>query len=214
MSEQQGIDFQALCDQVSKPAIEPGAFAFWGGTCTETELLAFLRGWGLPRKEMPYCIWEYASEIIFDEQSLPGSDKLYLLQAGRVFGHRGDLALRREEGGFAWRYIGQAETRPPAGHDHEENDYWSAEPQARLHHYDGQHALLWGEWSPSAGRWFEDRVARANLSYPVVPADRVWLEYETFSRNGVIEFVWYKKLLPWQDQAAGKQVQQLGEEAE
>jgi hypothetical protein len=62
--------------------------------------------------------------------------------------------------------------------------------------------LLWGEeivdqeTRKPTGRWWEDRVAAAQLIYPaeLKGRSRVQLDFWRFTENGQTAFVWYRKL--------------------
>lgn len=171
--------------------------AIWGGVCAEAELPAFLTAWDLG--EMPFRIWEYASQIDFQRSTLP--DSISLLERGRLFGEGGDLTLRHDGAGFCWHFIGPPEARPPA--DHKAEDFWSSNHSLTFHRWD-ETALLWGERKDGAACWLDDRVGRANLNYPV-PGEwqRVQVGYWTFSHAGRTAFVWLRGLEEWKEAGNG-----------
>jgi hypothetical protein len=43
-------------------------------------------------------------------------------------------------------------------------------------------------------RWFDDRVAAANLAYPLKAKGRAYLHFWRYTDNGQTAFVWYRKL--------------------
>lgn len=196
MSQQ--VNFNDIVQMVTtQPLLGKEILSIWGGRCAEEDLLAFLQGWDL--SNMPYRIWEYASEIVFEKGTLPKN--AVLLQRGRLFGEDGDLELRRDGAEFAWRFIGKPEIRPPAGYDFDENNFWHRHSDVTFHQYK-QTALLWGE-SQGDGFWFDDRVAGAQLTYPAVTGKRVQLHYKVFSRAGQVQFVWYTGLSEWKEGSHG-----------
>jgi len=168
--------------------------SIWGGYCDERDLLQFLQEWGL--NSMPYRIWKYTSEIVFNQNKLPAN--IVLLQRGRLFGEGGDLEFRREGAGFRWRFIGPAGVQPPTG-DYGKHDYWVTHRGVTFHCHE-EMVLLWGQWNAEKGRWVEDRIGAAPLNYPV-PSEwqRVQVHYKAFSRAGRMEFVWYTGLSEWKE---------------
>lgn len=164
--------------------------SIWGGYCAKEDLLSFLWGWSL--NSMPYRIWEYTSEIVFDQNVLPAN--VALLQRGRLFGEGGDLELRREEAGFRWRFIGPAGIMPPDG-DHRAQNYWESHPDVWFHRYE-EKVLLWGQWDGQ--QWHDDRVGAAWLAYPAA-GGRLQVHYWVFSRSGQVAFVWYTGLSEWEE---------------
>jgi len=186
----QAVNFQHLVDQVYGQEVDSKALAIWGGTCPESKLSAFIQGWDL--STMPYCIWEHASEIVFQEGTLPA--EAGLLERGRLFGPGGDLSLRRDGDVFRWHFVGRAGAKPPAG-PYGTQDFWQAtgNEDARFHQAT-ETAQLWGERKEGFDLWFEDRVAGARLQYPTTHTGRVQIRYATFSRAGRVEFVWLREL--------------------
>jgi len=188
-----GVNFDNIVQMVTQPVVGKDDLSIWGGRCAEGDLLAFLQGWG-DLSSMPYRIWEYVSDIVFEKETLP--ENVALLQRGRLFGEDGDLEVQRDGEEFAWRFIGPASMRPPAGYDLAENDFWHWHDVA-FHQYK-QKALLWGERQDDK-RWFEARVAGAKLDYPDVTGKRIQLHYKVFSRAGRVQFVWYTGLSEWKE---------------
>jgi len=186
------IDFREQVERLWRAHSAGGARpAIWGGTIAVDALERFLKAWRLPRADMPWCLWEHASRITLDREKWP--ERLDLLERGRVFGEGGDLALRRDSAlrrdGALWRwsYIGPSGAQPPAGFQAE--DYWAAGERPVLHEY-SERVLLWGKWRAD-GRWYDDRVARADLVYPgLAGQERVSLRYRSYMAGGQVEFVW------------------------
>ena len=207
MSEQ--IKFEKLLAQVKQPLVGKGDLSIWGGTCSESALLDFIKGW--PLKRMPYRIWEYADRIQFERGGLPSQEDIVLLERGRLFGEDGesgkggDLELRRDGDSFRWRFIGKIgkdETAPLEGCD--ARDFWETHDDVAFHCY-RETALLWGKHD--GDRWHDDRVAAADLRYPVGDGEgapeRVQVEYKVYSRAGRVQFVWLTKLSEWKEENDG-----------
>jgi len=190
MSDRKPIDFANIVQDMAQSEKGQSDLAIWGGRCAESDLTTFLRQWDV--SGMLFRVWEYVSEIVFEQDSLP--QNVALLERGRLFGPGGDLDLRRDGAAFAWRFVGPAGAQPPAG-DYDAQDYWAKQPQAAFRQSE-ETALLWGE-SKDDG-WRDDRVGAAKLYYPVT-GKRVQLHYKTFSRAGQVEFVWYTGLSEWKE---------------
>jgi len=191
------VQFDDIVQMVTQPLVGKDDLSIWGGRCAEGDLLAFLQGWE-NLSSMPYRIWEYVSDILFEKDALP--EDVVLLQRGRLFGEGGDLEVRRDGEGFTWQFIGLEGARPPEGYDLEENDFWQQHDIA-FHQYE-QTALLWGE-RQGENDWFDNRVAGAELAYPGVAGKRVQLHYKIFSRAGRVQFVWYTGLSEWEEEKNG-----------
>ncbi|HEB64996.1 MAG TPA: hypothetical protein ENJ02_05590 [Chloroflexi bacterium] len=195
MSDKKAVDFTTLVEQVTKSQVGKEALSIWGGRCAESDLVKFLEQWN-NLAQMPYRIWEYASKIVFEKDTLP--DKAVLLQRGRLFGADGDLEVRRDGEKFAWRFVGPAGTQPPDG-DYQTDNYWDAHPDVVFFEEEAS-ALLWGQRQMNNGRWKENRVGAAHLAYPADPGwQRVQVHYKTFSRAGRPQFVWYTSLSEWKE---------------
>jgi len=192
MSNWPRVDFTQLVDKVAQSQRGWADLTILGGRCAEGDLLEFFRQWGLA--EMPFRVWEYASDITFEKDTLP--QNVVLLERARLFGTGGDLMLRRGGAAFDWRFIGPAGIQPPAG-DYGAQDYWAGCQEMTFHQHD-ETALLWGKWEND--HWTDDRVGAARLNYPA-PAgwQRVQICYKTFSRAGQVEFVWYTGLGEWKE---------------
>lgn len=184
------VDFKKLVEKVHQPQFSQMNLTILGGQCNESNLIEFLKKWDMI--EMPYRIWEYASEIDFGKNPLP--QNVVLLERGRVFGPRGDLMLNRNEAAFVWRFIGPGDIQAPAG-TYGMRDYWESHPNVKFHQYE-EAALLWGQWNGK--RWTEGRVAAAILCYPMV-GQRIQLHYKVFSYTGQVKFVWYTGLSEWKE---------------
>lgn len=196
------VDFNQLVAEVTKGKQYGEAdLAIWGGVCAEAELAAFLSKWSL--NEMPFRIWEYASRIDFNRDTLPGA--ISLLERGRLFGDGGDLELRRDGANFRWRFIGKPTTQAPFGHQPAPDNFWTKNKAVTFHRCDDS-ALLWGERKEDQARWFDDRVGRASLDYPEPAATAAWqrvrIGYWTFSRAGRVEFVWLRELAEGKEEQA------------
>lgn len=196
MSDRKRVDFGALVDEVWQDGWGRDHLSLWGGMFEEGKLSDFLEDWD--RSGMPYCIWEYVSEIVFQLKDTP-PENVALLERGRLFGPKGDLELRRDGDIFRWRFVGSHDVKPPEG-KYDTKDYWQVDGnQMATFHRHSERAILWGERKDGQTRWFEDRVGAAKLEYPTLaptPANwnRVQVCYDTFSRAGTVEFVWMREL--------------------
>lgn len=183
------VDFAELVAEVEQSPLGRNELTIMGGQCAESELPKIIEHWDSAK--MPFRIWEYSSEIIFERDTPPKN--LTLLERGRIFGEGGDLMLRRNGTGFSWRFIGPAGIQKPAG-NYSINDYWESN-QSSAFHQDKKTALLWGEWNGE--QWVENRVGAAKLNYPI-DGNRIQLHYKTFTYAGFVEFVWFTSLSGWE----------------
>lgn len=198
MNSPKPIIFSDIIHQMKLSQVGKTTLAIWGGRCGEDELLTFLRQWDLA--EMPYRIWEYASTIKFQKDTLP--EHAILLQRGRLFGPGGDLEVRRNGREFTWRFIGPAGAHPPEG-NYQAQNYWDSHSDAVFFEEEAR-ALLWGQRQVGNDRWKENRVGAAQLDYPASDGwQRVQIHYKTYSCAGQIEFVWYTNLSKWKEDNNG-----------
>jgi len=197
MSDKKAVNFTTLVEQVTKSQVGKEALSIWGGRCAESDLMKFLEQWN-NLAQMPYRIWEYASDIAFEKDSLP--DNAVLLQRGRLFGEGGDLEVRRDGAEFAWRFVGPADAKLPDG-KYDAHNYWG-DHSGVVFFQEKASALLWGERNEKKGKWYDDRVGAAELNYPT-SGKRVQIHYKTFSRAGRVQFVWYTGLSEWKEDDNG-----------
>jgi hypothetical protein len=183
------VDFPALAAQAKQSLFERNEFSLMGGQCAECEISELILQWDLA--SMPFRIWEYSSEIIFEKDTLPKS--IALLERGRLFGEGGDLMLRRNGTDIAWRFIGPAVIKKPVG-NFGTNDYWQTNQDSAFHQ-EKKTALLWGEWNGEI--WIENRVGSAKLNYPI-NGKRIQLDFKIFTQAGFVEFVWFTGLSEWE----------------
>lgn len=195
-----GTDFDRLVEQIAKSENQWShkQLAIWGGTCRPDQVDDLLKEWGLPNDGMSYCIWETSGSIGFERCA----DAETTLERARIFGADGDLSLRRHTDQFLWHFVGKQGIKPPQLDDGTDfsvpdNDFWQKEPNA-VFLREEKETLLWGERKAGQGRWHDDRVGWANLTYPIEVAEnsqtRPQLTYQTFSRAGQMEFVWYLRM--------------------
>lgn len=220
MSTKHAVEFAELLDALRAEENQYGRskLAIWGGECDEAHVSALLAAFNAPNGTMNYCVWETPRKIMFVENKPPES--ITRLEQARVFGARGDLALRREGKHFLWRFVGESETRPAhlvmqeadgiqaaIYFDDPLNDFWASEPNDAVFVRAQESALLWGERNSGETRWYEDRVGNARLEYPVEMENekqtRVRLHYWTFSRAGRVEFAWFRELEAVQEDSNG-----------
>ncbi|RMD65494.1 hypothetical protein D6833_02870 [Candidatus Parcubacteria bacterium] len=190
MSSQNPVDFAKIVEQVKQSQVGKESLSIWGGRCAENDLLTFLEGWQ-NLAQMPYRIWEYASDIVFQKGTLP--ENAILLQRGRLFGEGGDLEVRRDGQEFAWRFVGPAGTKPPNEEEYQAQNY----PDA-IFFEEKTSALLWGTRQDGDKHWKDNRVGAADLQYPE-DGKRLQLHYKTYSRAGRVQFVWYTGLSEWKE---------------
>lgn len=181
------IDFTELIEHIQADKAGADQFSSWGGDCAEAELLELLKSW--PNlNDMPYRIWEYTNSIKLERNSEP--DHARWLERGRLFGEGGDLSLRRDGDRFLWHFVGRPDVTklPTTGNP---RNFWETGSNVKFHKNE-ETALLWGRYDADLKRWFDDRAAKADLTYPVAKDwNRVQVNYWTFSRAGRVEFVWF-----------------------
>ena len=184
------IDFDKAVAALRNPAAQLGKdqIHIWGGQCREEVLSAFLKAWDFPACKMPLAIWEYADRIEFTGTT-PDAGGLALIERARLFGHGGDLSLRRDGEVFLWHFIGTFMPPVEAGGC----SFWDCNPQTVLRRRDAR-ALLWGENKGAGDLWEEDRTGWAKLRYPHPAVDRLTLKYAELSNGGQVAFVWWKEL--------------------
>jgi len=191
MRHSKRVNFKDLVKIVEESRCGHQDLSIWGGRCAQNSLKEFLSQWDLV--QMPYQIWEYASEICFEKNTVLQLQNETLLERGRLFGQGGDLELRRIGADLSWRFIGPKEMHPPNG-DNSAKNYWETHPEAFFHVHE-EKALLWGQWNAEKSSWTDDRVAAAQLNYPA-PTNwqRVQVVYKAFIRAGHVEFIWFTGL--------------------
>lgn len=163
-----------------------------GGEFDAEKVESFLSLWKMD--EMPDRIWEYAHRITFNEPKMRTPE---LLERAMLFGKGGCLNLRRDRGKFRWHFIGEPQDETKKKVEEEGFklcDFWAENKDVKLRR-STESALLWGENNSNGDGWQEDRVGWAELIYPFnATANRVEVEYEVFTQNGQVAFVWWKKL--------------------
>ncbi|MFQ5615858.1 MAG: hypothetical protein ACE5GO_05295 [Anaerolineales bacterium] len=175
-----------------------GDLSILGSQCNADQVLALLGGWP-ELGSLSYRIWEYTDEIeIVENGNLPIAARIQYLERARLFGKGGDLTLRRVGEQFHWWFIGPQGISVPE--KCKSNDFWQNGDPRAVFNQETHTALLWGSRDQDHHNFWEDRVAGANLSYDKIPAlkdaERVAVEYVTYTRAGRVEFVWMKKLKP------------------
>ena len=189
----------------------PETLTIWGGDFVASEIADFLAIWEWSQMDMPWRIWEWASDMAFEHQTgtpTPAAGdfrSMAWLERARFFGPSGDLELRRDGERFLWRFVGGVK-KIRASQGFEPDNYWKDRATWRLHVKD-RVALLWGQELPDhLGQWQEDRVAAAQLHYPNTQGDeqgRVRLHYREYLRGGNVEAVWWLGLKPQATQTRG-----------
>jgi hypothetical protein len=182
--------------------IGPPECTILGGTFPADRLESFWSACGVPRADMPYAIWETFDALRFRKGECPPATAD--LERARVFGRAGDLEVRREGSRCFWRVLGAKDAiQKPAGFDAE--DFWQTHADVRFCELELS-ALLWGKYQSGAGCWYDDRVGRAELDYPLDPTElsagrvdrtaadgaRASLTGVQFLDGGQVAFVWWK----------------------
>ncbi|HBY97453.1 MAG TPA: hypothetical protein DEP84_26525 [Chloroflexi bacterium] len=182
-----------------------GELTILGGQFTPEQLVSFLEVWSVA--ELPYRIWEHVSRIEWRRTGDPTfkaqPDNLDYLQRADLFGDGGHLSLRRDGDCWFWHFVGPAGQQKPKGFE-KETETFTQFPQGGFRCYE-ERVLLWGEHkerpktseadgSEGPARWWDDRVAAANLRYPIDPTARVCLRFWRLSEGGTTAFVWYRGL--------------------
>jgi len=176
-----------------------GDLSILGGQCDANQVLALLGDWP-ERASLSYRIWEYTDEIeIVENGNLPTAAQIKYLERARLFGEGGDLTLRRVGEQFRWWFTGPQGVSVPE--KYKPVDFLENGDPGAIFNKETHTALLWGSRDKEKGHtnFWEDRVAGANLSYSKFPelknAERVEVEYTTYTRAGRVEFVWMKRLV-------------------
>lgn len=200
-------DIHTLVAEVCSGEIGPGQFQVLGGIIpAESACLVRLLGC-FKSIRLDHGLWHHSHRIRFDQgialADMPPEPEL--LERARLFGAGGsepgalpaaggDLELRRDGEQLRWRFVGAVGSEPAkalrlAGIA--ALDFWVAQPAARLR-MRSQRLLLWGEAKGAGGRFCDDRVGWADLTYPVAKAEgRAELRYLEFSHAGQPAFVWW-----------------------
>lgn len=171
----------------------------FGGQCDADQVLDLLNDWP-DGSGLEYRIWEYTDAIeIVDSDKLPEEGQIEFLERARLFGTSGDLSLRRVGEKFHWWFIGPRGINIPKKHS--PNNFWGNGDSVTSFNQESHTALLWGKREKGKENFWEDRVAGANLDYPAPEnAERVQVEYYTYSHAGRVEFVWMRELSEWQEE--------------
>jgi len=179
--------FAEEIDQLFKAEnrIAEGDIQIWGGKIKEDGLQQFFSKWG--QLDMPFVILETVSEITIRKNFDCSMLDPYIVDRIRIFGEGGDLDIRRDTVSFMWRYIGKTILHDGLKSDKE--NFWEKNP-GKTFFMEEKEALLWGKYKQE-GLWHDNRVAKANLSYPVEGhPEAVKVRYKTMSDHGVIAFTW------------------------
>jgi len=189
MSEKRkAVDFEELVAEMEADRIEAENWpTVVGGMCSETELPGWLDR--LDLSGMDVRIWEFTDRCTIGSDGPPEPGEIKRLERARLFGEGGDLDLRRDGDRFLWRYVGEKE-KAPEGAVLE----WPGSEVNPVYRRE-RTALLWGERKEGQSRWFDDRVAGAELTYPVEGAPaRVQVRYYEYTQAGRTLAVWLRRL--------------------
>lgn len=182
------IDFKQLHEKMKQAEISEAARpAILGGEFPAGQLNEFLDVWRARWDAMRYHVWEHISHIEFANDLIQPE----FLQRAEVFGEGGRLSLRRDGGRWLWNYVGEAVYLPLTGFG--ATDFWVANPKCQLRRY-AESVILWGERKDGQSRWFDDRVAAADLAYPLGTHGHAYLDFWRYTENGQTAFIWYRKL--------------------
>jgi hypothetical protein len=196
------IDFHQLIDRLEGGEVgtdEPPTIL--GGRIQADALPGFLTAWNLDGRNMPWRIWEWVSDLLWEygASSLPfdstAARRRDWLERARFFGPGGDLSLRRDSDEFLWHFVGPHDADLPSKFINEIDC-----PQGAK--FDNLVAFrsamaLWGNKRPLPGGgvfWQEDRVAggKRPLHYPGAgEPDRVQLAYCEYLQGADVVAVWW-----------------------
>lgn len=180
------IDFTQLYKQMQQATLQTSERpAILGGEFAAGQLSDFLHTWQAHWQAMPYRIWEHVSHIEFADQP---PDPTYLQRAD-IFGESGHLSLRRDAQRWLWHYIGQ----PVTLNAFQPEDFWQHHPNGQLRRY-AESVMLWGDRKVTSSPWHDDRVAAANLTYPIDTTGCVYLHFWRYTEYGQTVFVQYREL--------------------
>jgi len=186
------VNFAELRKEMEKARLADGDRpTILGGQFAQDRLDDFLAVWRTRWAAMPWRIWEHISQIKFADEPQESEH----LQRAEIFGDGGHLSLRRDGNRWLWHYIGPTGQPLPEGFDQkpECEDFWATNQSVQLRRY-VDWAILWGERKSGHDFWWEDRVAAANLSYPLQSGGRVYLDFWRYTQDGQTVFVWYRGL--------------------
>jgi len=175
------------------PEVGEGDMAVYFGKFAAALLPEFLGGWQLPQPQMPWALWLWTDNIVLEHQKGIPNDLDYL-ERGHIFGEAGELTLRRAGDDVRWTFVGTAILPEEIiAHDAPFNaqNYWTSNVNLRLRPYE-RTALLWGEYMPQIGQWYQARVGRAELAYPTLAGHtRVQIHYREYLYAGDVALVWH-----------------------
>lgn len=187
--KRRAIDLKRLVEKLRESEQPPpeGWPQVIGGTCATEALLDWLRALDLSGYDV--AIWAYTDECTIGEAVVPDNAKLLRLTRARLFGAGGDLDLSRSGDKVRWRYVGLPDHAPQG-----ETMPWPGTPENPVF-WRERTALLWGHRPDDRDSWYDDRVAGADLDYPVngVP-ERVQVRYYEFTQAGRPFAVWFRGL--------------------
>ncbi len=182
------IDFKRLHEKMEQARLSVAERpAILGGEFPAGQLNEFLDIWRPRWDAMRYRVWEHISHVEFADA--PTQPKF--LQRAEIFGGGGHLSLRRDGNRWLWHYVGETVDLPLARFG--ATDFWEGNPDCQLRRY-AESVILWGKREDDRPRWFDDRVAAANLAYPLNAKGRAYLHFWRYTDNGQTAFVWYREL--------------------
>jgi len=198
-------------------------FSVWGGKLKPEQWHAFLSAWQWPDDKKRWRILEFVSDFKIEDGAKPlAKECIPLLERAELFGESGHLSTRRDGETIHWHFVGKTTIVVPEGYDEAKNNYWTTHADEKFrrsekenHTEKENHMLLWGERVANTARWHDDRVAWAELEYPLVSLptavkpenhlavseqkkQRVQANYWQFTRAGQVAFVWLTGLTEYQ----------------
>jgi hypothetical protein len=159
-----------------------------GGTVNEADLPLLMSAF---KVDGNWSICEYPDRY----QILVGkpTDTTHL-ERWRHFGPTGDLDVRLDDGVYYWRFIGKPGEFKTDGLA--SRDFWEHNPSVPHLAERNITLYLWGE--NRDGQFYEAKVARANLDYPVdAEARRAVIRARVYTYMGRQQFAWYTGLEGW-----------------
>lgn len=167
------------------------ALTISGGHFMDQPIGDFLNDWS--SVPMQYHIWEHISTIQWGEDTKTFPANLDDVQRAELFGEGGHLSVQNDGHGWHWHFIGGSNVAIPVGYG---ATRFTDFPDKGFRCYEDR-VVLWGERKEGHNIWWDDRVAGANLKYPITygAPKRVQLRFSRFSHGGTTAFVWYHSLV-------------------
>ena len=179
------------------PEIEgsrPGALpaTILGGTATVEELddllATFDQLW--PQGERRWGIWESLHGITLNAGQPPSDWDWRFMDRVECFGHSGHLHVRLDAGLARWLLLFDGDASGwPEQFNPADGDFHSHPDASQKFECVAGTMLLWGLRDEEEDTWHEDRVASAQLNYPVAATERVVAHHLSYYHSGQLQFV-------------------------